>query len=162
MLVNNPGLTYEIRPLAKEEWEEAMALAWRTFKKFEADEYGREGTESFLNFISDTTLFKVFLNGGYKVFVAVENGKIIGLISLRDTNHISLLFVEEEYHKKGVGRNLIAYLREYLRTREHLHWCTVNAAPYAVEFYYRLGFFKIGDEMENDGIRYTPLKIMDA
>lgn len=152
--------TYQIRPAVKEEWESAMSLAWRTFQRFDAPDYSKRGIESFLDFISDTTLYKVFLNGGYKLFVAVENGEIIGLISLRETNHISLLFVEEKYHRRGVGRGLIQYAMDYLKQAEGLNWCTVNAAPYGKEFYHRLGFTDTGMETENDGIRYTPMKLV--
>ena len=52
-----------IRRALPEEWEEAMELVWKTFLKFEADEYGPEGTKSFLDFISGDKLYKMFLIG---------------------------------------------------------------------------------------------------
>ena len=38
---------YEIRLAYREEWEDAMALAWKTFLEFEADDYTLEGIRSF-------------------------------------------------------------------------------------------------------------------
>ena len=35
---------------------------------------------------------------------------------------------------------------------------TVNAAPYALGFYHKLGFQDTGMEETNDGIRFTPMK----
>lgn len=36
----------EIRFLNRDEWEEAMGLAWRTFLEFEGDVYPPEGSEA--------------------------------------------------------------------------------------------------------------------
>ncbi len=154
----------EIRPAKQEEWESAMALAWRTFLHFEASDYTPQGVESFLDFISDTTLNRMFIMGNYQLFVAVEaepekaaGEKIIGLISLREVNHISLLFVDEKYHKQGIGRSLLNYAASYLYEEKGKIFCTVNAAPYAVEFYKRIGFHAVKQEESRDGIRYTPM-----
>ena len=146
-----------IRPAKREEWESAMALAWRTFLHFEASDYTPQGVDSFLDFISDTTLNRMFIMGNYRLFVAVENEKIVGLISLREVNHISLLFVDEKYHKRGIGRSLLNYAVRYLYENQGKIFCTVNAAPYAVGFYERIGFHAVKPEESKDGIRYTPM-----
>ena len=52
------------------EWESAMQLAWRTFLKFEAGEYGKVGTKNFFNFISGDLLKQMFLAGTYRLAVA--------------------------------------------------------------------------------------------
>ncbi len=156
-------LKYDIRPANRDEWEDAMSLAWLVFSKYEAAEYGEEGSKSFLDFISDNILFKMFLKGEYRLFVAVErleeskNG-IIGIISLRNVNHISLLFVNDAYHKKGIGKSLIEYVKMYLIEERGVHTCTVNAAPYALEFYRKQGFSDTGEKQESEGIVYTPMK----
>ncbi len=160
----------EIRPAKHDEWESAMALAWRTFLHFEASDYTPQGVDSFLDFISDTTLNRMFIMGNYQLFVAVEKEpkkndgsqmgveeKIIGLISLREVNHISLLFVDEKYHKQGIGRALMNYAAAYLYEEKGKIFCTVNAAPYAVEFYKKIGFHAVKQEESRDGIRYTPM-----
>ena len=36
---------------------------------------------------------------------------------------------------------------------------TVNAAPYAVGFYHKIGFIDLEKEKTTDGIRYTPMII---
>ena len=51
---------YAIRPATKDEWEDAMALAWRTFKKFVADDYSDVGVKEFYDFISDNNIYKMF------------------------------------------------------------------------------------------------------
>ena len=51
----------------------------------------------------------------------------------------------------------IDYAAEYVLNREKRLFCTVNAAPYAVGFYHRVGFTDTAEETENTGIRYTPM-----
>lgn len=156
--VKQPQPNIVVRSAYRDEWDDAMALAWRTFMRFEAKDYSTEGIKSFQDFITDTTLYRMFVMGAYQLFCAFEGKKLVGLISLRNETHISLLFVDAAYHKKGIGRALIDYVGRYVLLEEGYHKLTVNAAPYAVGFYHKLGFYDIGQEMTNDGIRYTPME----
>lgn len=148
-----------IRPAREYEWEDAMSLAWRTFQKFEAFEYSKEGNDSFLNFISDEGLYKMFLQKNYRVFVCLDEGRIVGMISLRKRNHISLLFVDENYQHKGIGRHLIEFVAMYVSDVEKLAYLTVDAAPYAKGFYERIHFEETGQLSESKGITYYPMAL---
>ena len=162
-------MEYNIRPAMPFEWEEAMSLAWRVFKKYEAPEYSQEGVNNFLNFISDEDLYRMFMAGDYKLYLAVsEHGpsipgmpeasrKIVGIIGIRMVSHVSLLFVDEHYHKLGIGRALVEYAAQAMR-KENRAFATVHAAPYAVDFYHRIGFEDIAEETVSDGITYTPMR----
>lgn len=147
-----------VRPAYRQEWDDAMALAWRVFMKFEANDYTHEGIESFQDFITDSVLYRMFVMGTYQLFGAYDNGRMIGMITLRNETHISLLFVDEKYHRRGVGRTLIQYVSDYVRNEEGHGFMTVNAAPYAVEFYHRIGFTDTDGKQFNDGIWYTPME----
>lgn len=151
---------YQIRNAYREEWDDAIALAWKTFLKFEAGDYSEEGIRRFEDFITDTTLHRMFLMGSYQMFVALDEKRIVGMLTLRGNSHISLLFVDENYHRQGIGRALIEYLREYLLSEAGIGKVTVNAAPYGVAFYHKLGFTDLGDEEERDGIKYTPMEFV--
>ncbi len=147
-----------IRSAYRGEWDDAMALAWRTFMQFEAKDYTPEGIESFQDFITDTVLYRMFVLGSYQLFGAYDNNRMIGMLSLRGETHISLLFVDEKYHRMGIGRGLIEYVSQYVLTEEGYDSITVNAAPYATGFYHRMGFVDTNVEQACDGIRYTPMK----
>lgn len=149
---------YEIRKAQASEWDCAMELAFKVFLKYEAMEYGEEGIRSFSEFVTDEFLKKMFLMGEYLMFVAVADGRIVGLISLRSGNHISLLFVDEEYHRRGIGSALMRYLQEYMLQNTRYEKLTVNASPYGVPFYHQLGFRDTGKEMTKEGIIYTPME----
>ena len=150
---------YKIRMAYENEWEDAMLLAWRTFLQFEANDYGPEGVRSFEDFITDNTLHRMFVMGAYQMFVALHQDSIVGLISLRSNSHISLLFVDADHHRRGIGRALMGQLCEYLRTEMGIRKVTVNASPYGVGFYHRLGFGDLGQEQISEGIRYTPMEL---
>lgn len=149
---------FRIRKAEPAEWETAMELAFKVFLKFEAQDYGPEGIKSFADFVSDERLKNMFLQGEYLLFVAMEKERMIGLISLRSGNHISLLFVDPEYHRRGVGSALIRYMQSYLLTTTRQQKMTVNASPYGVPFYHKVGFVDTGGETTKEGIIYTPME----
>ena len=140
------------------DWDEAIALAWRTFLRFEAKDYGQEGVDSFRDFLSDSLLRRMFLMGDYPVFIALDGDKQTGMISLRNKKHISLLFVEEGHHHRGIGRRLIESMERYIRREYQEERITVNAAHYAVGFYHQIGFEDVAPQLSKDGIIYTPME----
>lgn len=149
---------YEIRWAKVEEWIPAMDMVWRTFMKFEGNVYTEEGIRNFYEFITDTSLYQSFLKGEYQMMVAVSKGHVVGAASVRNRNHLSLLFVEEEYHHKGIGSALMYRLCDYLQTEEGERYMSLQAAPYAVEFYRKLGFTEVAPEEAFSGIRVTPME----
>lgn len=147
-----------IRQLPSDEWEDAMKLAWRTFMEFESSDYSSEGIENFRRFVTDDKLHQLSKLGMYDVYTAYIDGRMTGMISLRSGNHISLLFVDERYQKCGIGTALIEYLSSELKKRGRYAKVTVDAAPYGIGFYHRLGFTDTSSEQMRDGIRYTPME----
>ena len=145
-----------IRPVKMEEWENAMGVAWKTFLKFEGQDYTPEGIDNFRDFITDQTLQRMFLLGEYILYGAFFRGQIVGIVSLRNKEHISLLFVDEEFHRMGIGRKLMNEMRK-LEQELGGYRLTVHASPYAVGFYHKIGFVDTDLEQIKDGIRYTPM-----
>ena len=147
-----------IRPAKTTEWEAAMELAFRVFLKYEANEYGKAGTDAFRSFIADEMLKKLFEAGHYKLFLAFVKDELAGIITIRSGNHLSLLFVEEKYHRRGIGSGLLFYAENYVKENDTYDCITVNAAPYATDFYHKLGFNDMGEEISQDNIIFTPMK----
>lgn len=151
-------LKCEIRFTDQDEWESAMTLVWKTFLEFEAVDYSPEGVRSFEDFITDTGLKRMFIMGTYQMMTAYYDDRIVGVISLRNQMHISLLFVDKDYHKKGIGRALIGKMADYVKNELGQSRLTVNSSPYGVDFYHRVGFTDIGPQTQQDGIIYTPME----
>lgn len=151
---------FEIRKVNPNEVDEALELALEVFLEFEAPDYKPQGVETFKGFISDEKLVQGFKRGICPMYAAFDNGKLIGLIGMRaNKTHINLVFVKKEYQRKGVATEIFRYLLSDLR-RENpaLSEITLNSSPYGVPFYLRLGFAPQSEELEEDGIRYTPMK----
>lgn len=151
------ALPYEIRFAKHDEWEDAMGLAWRTFLEFEGNDYTPEGIRSFEDFITDSGLKRMYVMGSYQMLAAFCRGRMIGMITLRNEMHISLLFVDRNYHRKGVGKALVFALAKYVKEEMGKNRLTVNASPYGVGFYHKLGFYDIAPEKQQDGIIFTPM-----
>lgn len=164
------AISYEIHTASQGEWEEAMGLAWKTFLEFEADDYTPEGVRSFEDFITDTGLKRMFLSGDYRMLTAYVGSRMVGMITLRDEIHISLLFVDKSYHRCGIGRALIERMADYVKERHGSlpgafpgkksgkYRLTVNASPYGTGFYHRIGFRDTGPKRAQDGIIFTPME----
>ncbi|MBO4902803.1 MAG: GNAT family N-acetyltransferase [Lachnospiraceae bacterium] len=136
-----------------------MQLAWDTFMIYESPDYSLEGVQHFHAFVKDETLKKMFLKGEYQVWGAFENHIMVGIVSIRNHGHISLLFVDTDHQHRGIATALLQNLFSYAKNEMNVHEITVNAAPYAVDFYHRIGFIDLSREKTTDGIRYTPMII---
>ena len=116
-------ISYEFRWAMESEWLPAMRMIWNTFLRYEGREYSKEGIHNFYDFITNDQLYFLFLQGKYQLMVALDKGRIIGAGSIRNGNQLSLLFVEEAYHHKGVGSALLRRLCEYLKTEAGKRAC---------------------------------------
>lgn len=142
------------------DWDGAMKLAWDTFVRFDAPDYSQEGIENFHRFVNDDMLRKMFVAGHYQLFVATDGSRYVGMLSLREKKHISLLFVDEQYHRHGVASALLTFVKRYAIEEEGVDRLTVNSSPYAVEFYHKKGFTNLQGETVADGIRFTPMELL--
>lgn len=148
-----------VRNAYHSDWDGAMKLAWDTFVRFDAPDYSQEGITNFRNFVNDDMLRKMFVAGHYQLFVAHEGPRLVGMLTLREKKHISLLFVDADYHGYGIGSALIKFVSKYAVEEEGVDRLTVNSSPYAVSFYHNRGFKDTGTETIADGITFTPMEI---
>lgn len=156
--MDNMQAAYEMRWAKTEEWKPAMTMIWKTFMKYDSKDYTDEGIRNFFEFITDDDLYRAFLMGSYQMLVALDQERIIGAASIRNVNHLSLLFVDEDYHNKGIGSALMGRLCHYLKAEEGERYMSLKAAPYAVGFYRKLGFRIVRPEEEFSGIRVTSME----
>jgi GNAT superfamily N-acetyltransferase len=135
----------------------ALRLAHEVFTEFEAPHSTRRGIRSFEEFIFDGgNLRKKIENGEAAVWGCFEGVLLISMMAVRDGGHLSLAFTKKEYQRKGAGRLLFSYLRDYAALRG-CREITVNSSLRAVAFYKALGFEAAGEECEGGGIAYLPM-----
>jgi len=82
------------------------------------------------------------INNGYYYLVAVNSGKIIGLIGMKGYNHLYHLFVLEQYQGMDLSRQLWEKARDYCIENGNPGLFTVNSSTNAVQVYKAFGFKK--------------------
>ena len=141
-----------------QEWADIMNMIWNTFLHFDGQDCTKEGRQNFYEFLTDPSLHQSFEAGKYQVLVALDEGKVVGVASLRNINHLSLLFVDEEYQMMGIGRSLMKTLFDYLLLEIGAKSISVTATPYAVGFYKKLGFEQIAPEKDYSGVHMIAME----
>jgi len=145
-----------IRKLLEKDLPAALDLVWSVFSRFEAPEYSQEGIDVFRDFIDLDTMTRMADAGVLRFWGAFKESRIVGVLAIRGSSHISLLFVDSDYHRRGVARTLFEEARK-LAASEEISEITVNSSPYALDFYKKIGFTPLSPELEKQGIRYTPM-----
>lgn len=152
-------MQYIYEQIEIEELEETLSLVKRVFDEYEGPYYSEEGIENFYKFASYENL-KALLSRNMQIIVAKDKNKIIGMVAYRDNCHISMLFVDKNYHKQGIASSLVKMVKFNCReNNKELQSITVNSSPYAVGFYHKLGFEDTNTEQLVDGIRFVPMKL---
>ena len=142
----------EIKQLVNNEKSEALLFAKRIFIESEDESYSKEGIETFCNFVDNKKITKSF-----KVYGAFEDNILKGLIATdRRKRHINLFFVGKDSQGKGIGKKLMNIVEN---NNENLY-ITVNSSRYGVPVYEKLGFIKMEEEKEQDGLKFTPMKLI--
>lgn len=133
---------YSIRSVKDMELQDALALVWRVFREFEAPEYSAEGIEEFRRYIQPDSI-RVCQAEGLRLWGSFDGERINGVIAVRPPAHVSLLFVDRDYHRQGIARRL---MDTALSGFQQESVATVHASPYGLEAYRRLGFAESGPE----------------
>jgi GNAT superfamily N-acetyltransferase len=132
-------------------------LVARVFIEFVGVRYSDEGRREFLKYIQPGALVQR-TDAGHLSSVALVGDELAGMIEIRDCQHISLLFVEAHFQRRGIARGLLRYaLRHCMRGSPDLQQITVNSSPNAAETYEHLGFRRIGPMQVRQGIEYVPM-----
>lgn len=143
-----------IRSLKMNDLESALELIWKVFLEFEAPDYSEQGTESFRKFIQLNQIQGLVKKGELRFWGSFEAEGLTGVIGVKHGNHISMLFVDPAFHRRGIATALVSEaFREYHGT------VTVNSSPFALAFYRCLGFQDQSGEQIIDGIRFTLMKM---
>ena len=142
----------EIKQLLNNEKDKALLFAKRIFIESEDDSYTKKGIETFCNFVDNKKITKSF-----KVYGAFEDNVLKGIIATdRRKRHINLFFVDKVSQGKGIGKKLM----NIVVNNNGNSYITVNSSRYGVPVYEKLGFIKMEEEKEQDGLKFTPMKLV--
>ena len=157
---NSINIQYEITTITADTLESSnvLQLIRSVHEEFEAYQYSSEGLREFQNFLEYSNFKRLLDNSEMIMWGCFHNDKIVGMIATKQSNHISLLFVDKEYHRQGIARSLYRKLIEYYAESNDCSEITVNSSLYAVEAYEKLGFVATDTEQQKNGIRFVPMK----
>lgn len=136
---------------------DAFSLVQKVFNQFVASDYSSEGVETFFRLVNVAYIESLGSRNGF-VFGAFSGDRIIGLIAVRDSNYISLFFVDSDFQGLGIGRKLFEVARKEIACNGEFA-INVHSSPFAIPIYDALGFVKIDIEQYESGIRYTPMQL---
>ena len=142
----------EIKQLINNEKDKAFLFAKKVYIECKDESYSEQGIETFCNFVNNKEITKSF-----KVYGAFENDVLKGIIATDSLQkHICLFFVDKISQGKGIGKKLMSIV---IDDNEN-SFITVNSSRYAVPIYEKLGFVKMEEEKEQDGLKFTPMKLV--
>ncbi len=148
----------EISPMKPGEETEICKVVLKVFDEFVGPEFSLEGRRNFKIHASPERI-QSGIEKGNTLLVARESGKIRGVLEIRNSSHICQLFVDKEFHGKGIAKNLFKEAKRIRRIADpSITEFTVNASTYAIPVYKKLGFSITEEKLTRDGMVFTPMR----
>lgn len=148
----------KIEDFRKGEEQDISLLVARVFDEYVSPDYLPEGNRFFHDFIKPEKFVERHELGTI-ILTAKDNDLIIGMIEVRTLNHISLLFVDKNYQRRMIAKNLFQEaLRRCRAVEPGLSMFFVHASPFSVPVYQKLGFTALSGMKEANGIFYLPMQ----
>lgn len=88
---------------------------------------------------------------------AFVDGRLAGVVAIRDRSHLYHLFVAAEFQKRGLARTLWNHAKQAALLAGSARIFTVNSTPHAEPVYERFGFQATGPRVEANGIAFIPM-----
>lgn len=144
-----PGEEYQVSSLIQEVFSETLAAL-----------YSERGNQEFLKYIAPEAIH-ARSGKDHVVYVAEDKmlKRIVGTAEIKDFHHITLMFVDKSYQRKGIGRLLLEKAKVSGKENS-VHAITVDSSTTAVSAYESYGFTILDAEKEKNGIKYVPMKLV--
>lgn len=99
------------------------------------------------------------LASDFAFHVAESGDRMTGVVAMSSPTHVYYLFVDTPFHRRGLARRLLLEATAEWRASGGQAPLTVNASPYAVAAYRRLGFEPAGGRAERNGVPFYPMRM---
>jgi GNAT superfamily N-acetyltransferase len=129
------------------------------FDEFVGVDYSENGKKTFKDYITPKNILERCNNGTSHFYIAKCINEIIGILEIRNRDHISLFFVKKEFHGKGIGKILLDnYKKKLNQDNNEIKTVTVNSSFFAERIYSKMGFIKTDEIQDRDGIKYISME----
>lgn len=151
------SITY--RPFTPGEGVEVCNLVARSFNEFIAPGFSEDGIEEFFRYANPRALVKRS-EGSHCALIAEAEGTIAGVIEIRENRHISMLFVDKKFHRRGIARELLGLALDRIKSGGRVpKKLTVNSSAFALPFYESLGFLQTSEPRIIHGVLHIPMAL---
>jgi GNAT superfamily N-acetyltransferase len=128
-------------------------------EKYIAAQFSARGRETLLATLTPERI-SANIAGRYRYHVAEAQGRLVGVVGMRDGSHLYHLFIAETHQRRGLARRLWELALEACRAEGNPGELTVNSSLYARGFYEKLGFVATSPEIEKDGVVFVPMRLV--
>ena len=90
-------------------------------------------------------------------FVALNDDQIVGVVGIRDNDHLAHNFVDDNFHRNGISKELWRLATEECRKRGNEGSYNLRASTYAIPVYEKWGFVQTAPADQEYGITSTPM-----
>lgn len=134
-------------------------LALNSFNEFISYEFSDEGIYEIRKFFSPESIKKRSEENHF-VLVSENSTSIIGMLEMKEYRHLSMLFIDKEFHRNGIARELLNKSIEIAQSKNpRLREITVNSSRYAEPVYQRMGFVRTQRMQIEKGIKFIPMAL---
>ncbi|WP_297277836.1 GNAT family N-acetyltransferase [uncultured Brachyspira sp.] len=143
---------FKIERAGLENLKEVSILAKNIYLKYNSNLDTKEGIENVLMFISfDSMKVRFFMEGSLILTAKDDNDIIVGMLEITNYDHISLFFVDDKHFKLGIATQLFEEAKNILKSDKY----TVKSSNYALEFYKKLGFVQLFNDIQiENGVHF--------
>jgi GNAT superfamily N-acetyltransferase len=150
----------KIRKYRDSDLKDVARLISKTFGRFNSDEGSKKSVENYIDTYTPLKKNLVRIKENFDrcaiFYVAVDGEKIIGIVRGREDKIVNL-FVDGEYHKRGVARRLIVKFEKVAKDIGSKS-IKINSSLYAIPFYEKMGYKKVGSASKLFGLNVQKMR----
>ena len=131
-----------IRRMNDGEFKIAINLITQTVHTVCSADYTKEELDAWAPSSFNTRAFVDAVLRSYNLF-AIEDGIVVGFISIEKDGYINRLFTHKDYQRRGIATALMAEAEKWAK-KNKLSELSLDSSKTAVGFYEKCGFYKSG------------------
>ena len=146
-----------VRPACESDAETISALI-NTLLHYRAPVAVAPPPESFVAQFAPQAIRSCITDVKHNYLVALSQDQLVGVLGVRDNQHLLHLFVAEPHQRRGIARMLWNQAKaDALKTEDEIDML-VRSSVYAVPVYERFGFIACGPRVDEPGVSYVPMR----
>lgn len=146
---------FHIRPIVPADTGMVSVLVRQVFDEHVAPSFAPNGVAEMHAYIAPQAIVERART--HITLVAWEGSLAVGVIELRDEDHVSMLFVRTSHMGRGIAAVLMARAEAACRAAGR-RVMTVNSSLNAQSYYKRLGFVPVGELQCVGGFAFVPME----